>query len=79
MASNNSASHSGASTPNARFVSQNTIAEDLLKSQTVGLVHLDDFRKRRAEAIDSETGTPEPNSSTRYVYSGLSGQDLEQH
>ncbi|KAL1303516.1 hypothetical protein AAFC00_006891 [Neodothiora populina] len=53
-----SAASSGNSTPNARFVSQNTAAEDLLKSQTVGLVHLDDFRKRRAEAIDVELGAP---------------------
>jgi len=59
---------SGSSTPNARFVSQNTVAEDHLKSQTVGLVHLDDFRKRRAEAIDSEVGTQGRNASTPYVY-----------
>jgi hypothetical protein len=41
---------SGASTP--RFVSQAATAEDLLKSQTVGLVNLADFRKRRADAMD---------------------------
>lgn len=41
---------SGSSTPNPRFTAQNTTAEDLLKEQTVGLVHLSDFRKRRAEA-----------------------------
>lgn len=31
-------------------------AEELLKSQTVGLVHLSDFRKRRAEAIERTEG-----------------------
>lgn len=66
MASNNGASapSSGSSTPNPRFVSQNTAAEDLLKNQTVGLVHLDDFRKRRAEAIDSELGSNASGAST---------------
>ncbi|KAI5306009.1 hypothetical protein KEM56_002560 [Ascosphaera pollenicola] len=43
---------SGASTPASRFTSQAATAEDLLKSQTVGLVHLSDFRKRRAEALE---------------------------
>jgi protein FAM50 len=43
---------SGASTPNPRFVAQNTTAEDQLKSQTVGLVALSDFRKRRAEVLE---------------------------
>jgi hypothetical protein len=37
---------------NARFTSQAATAEDLLKAQTVGLVNLDDYRKRRAEALD---------------------------
>ncbi|KAF1814115.1 XAP5-domain-containing protein [Eremomyces bilateralis CBS 781.70] len=44
-----------------RFTAQNATAEDLLKSQTVGLVHLSDFRKRRAEALeqrDRETQHP---------------------
>ena len=40
-------------TPN-RFTSQASTAEDLLKSQTVGLVHLSDFRKRRAEALEQK-------------------------
>jgi len=40
--------------PNPRFTSQASTAEDLLKSQTVGLVHLSDFRKRRAEALDQK-------------------------
>ncbi|KAF2745144.1 XAP5-domain-containing protein [Sporormia fimetaria CBS 119925] len=37
---------------NSRFTSQSATAEDLLKEQTVGLVGLDDFRKRRAEALE---------------------------
>lgn len=55
-----SASPSRSSTPNPRFTSQNSTAEDLLKNQTVGLVTLDDFRKRRAEALD----TPVSGAST---------------
>ncbi len=42
---------SGTSTPRA-FTSQASSAEDLLKTQTVGLVNLADFRKRRADALD---------------------------
>lgn len=59
-----SSSHppSGSSTPKPRFQSQNHTAEDLLKEQTYGLVHLSDFRKRRAEALEqserSQDGTP---------------------
>ncbi len=37
---------------NSRFTSQAATAEDLLKEQTVGLVNLSDFRKRRAEALE---------------------------
>lgn len=37
---------------NGRFTSQAATAEDLLKAQTVGLVNLNDYRKRRAEALD---------------------------
>lgn len=37
---------------NDRFTSQAPTAEDLLKAQTVGLVNLQDYRKRRAEALD---------------------------
>ncbi|WPH04720.1 Hypothetical protein R9X50_00761300 [Acrodontium crateriforme] len=58
--SNNSQSTSRTSTPNPRFASQGHTAEDLLKDQTVGLVTLSDFRKRRVEAIEqTERGTPE--------------------
>ncbi len=42
---------SGSSTPRG-FTSQVATAEDLLKSQTVGLVNLADFRKRRADALE---------------------------
>ena len=61
---------SGASTP--RFTSQTASAEELLKSQTVGLVNLDDFRKRRADALEQKekqardgcgTGTPDVEDS----------------
>ena len=60
MASSNPSTNpsSRVSTPNptvtnSRFTSAST-AEDLLKSQTVGLVHLSDFRKRRAEALEQK-------------------------
>jgi protein FAM50 len=51
---------------NARFTTQAATAEDLLKSQTVGLVNLNDYRKRRAEALDmKERGlSPSSNSGT---------------
>ena len=45
---------SGSSTPNPRFTSQTKTAEDLLSTQTVGLVNLSDFRKRRAEALEQK-------------------------
>lgn len=55
MASNPpSAGASGTSTPNPRFISQAKTAEDLLSTQTIGLVNLSDFRKRRAEAIEQK-------------------------
>lgn len=40
--------------PPSRFTSQTATAEDLLKEQTVGLVHLSDFRKRRADALEQK-------------------------
>ena len=40
--------------PSSRFTSQGSTAQDLLASQTVGLVHLSDFRKRRADALDQK-------------------------
>ena len=68
-----SASPSRSATPNAaahsRFTAQNATAEDLLKSHTVGLVKLDDFRKRRAEVLEikdreAHRGTPGSGAST---------------
>ncbi|KAJ5760354.1 hypothetical protein N7520_007510 [Penicillium odoratum] len=44
---------SGTSTPRS-FTGQTASAEDMLKSQTVGLVHLSDFRKRRAEVLEQK-------------------------
>lgn len=44
---------SGNSTPRS-FTGQTASAEDMLKSQTVGLVHLSDFRKRRAEVLEQK-------------------------
>ncbi|KAF2866828.1 XAP5, circadian clock regulator-domain-containing protein [Massariosphaeria phaeospora] len=59
---------------NSRFTSQSSTTEDLLKQQTVGLVALDDFRKRRAEALErkeraasrggSGASTPQDGGST---------------
>lgn len=49
--SRDSTPHSAAQ---SRFTSQNATAEDLLKSQTVGLVQLSDFRKRRAEVLEQK-------------------------
>lgn len=52
-ASSNSPSRSSTPANNtSRFTAQNQSAEDVLKEQTVGLVHLSDFRKRRAEALE---------------------------
>jgi len=38
----------------AQFATQSTTTEDVLKTQTVGLLHLADFRKRRAEALEQK-------------------------
>lgn len=55
----------------SRFASSTHTAEDLLKEQTVGLVHYSDFRKRRVEALEQSGGsgasTPTGNES-RYVF-----------
>ncbi|KAL3411825.1 XAP5, circadian clock regulator-domain-containing protein [Aspergillus fumigatus] len=56
---------SGNSTP--RFTSQTTSAEDLLKSQTVGLVHLSDFRKRRAEVLEQKEREAHDKSLGRFT------------
>lgn len=51
---------------NPRFTSQASTAEDLLKSQTVGLVHLSDFRKRRAEALEQKEREAQAATYGRY-------------
>jgi protein FAM50 len=56
-----------------RFASQAATAEDLLKAQTVGLVNLNDYRKRRAEAMElKERGSPAVSSSTDTPLEGYS-------
>ncbi|RDW79019.1 FAM50/XAP5 family protein [Aspergillus mulundensis] len=57
-------SHS--STPRS-FTSQTASAEDLLKSQTVGLVHLSDFRKRRAEVLEQKEREAHDKSLGRFT------------
>lgn len=46
-------SQSRTSTPRS-FTNQTATAEDLLKFQTVGLVHLSEFRKRRADILEQK-------------------------
>jgi hypothetical protein len=65
--------HSGISTPNPRFTAQASSAEDLLKSQTVGLVHLSDFRKRRAEALEQRDREATDRSLGRFTPTSRSG------
>ncbi|KAM3424184.1 hypothetical protein BST61_g11273 [Cercospora zeina] len=45
----------------ARFVAKAVDVEDRLKADTVGLVTLDDFRKRRAEAAEGGSGATTPD------------------
>ena len=56
MASSNPSSNDNprAPHPESRFTTQASTHADLLASQTVGLVHLSDFRKRRAEALEQK-------------------------
>ncbi|CAP96951.1 hypothetical protein E8E15_003287 [Penicillium rubens] len=44
---------SNTSTPRS-FAGQSVSAEEMLKEQTVGLVHLSDFRKRRADVLEAK-------------------------
>lgn len=53
MTTTPSESQSRTSTPRS-FTNQSATAEDLLKSQTVGLVHLSEFRKRRADILEQK-------------------------
>ncbi|KAF3005659.1 hypothetical protein E8E13_004040 [Curvularia kusanoi] len=67
------ASGSSGAGGNARFASQAATAEDLLKAQTVGLVNLDDYRKRRAEAMElKERGSPAVSSGADTSLEGAS-------
>ena len=50
----------------SRFTTQAPTAEDLLQSQTVGLVHLSDFRKRRAEALSQKERDAQSRSLGRF-------------
>jgi protein FAM50 len=58
------------STPRT-FTNQTASAEDLLKSQTVGLVNLADFRKRRAEVLEQKEREAQDKSLGR-ITSGKS-------
>ncbi|KAF2652850.1 XAP5-domain-containing protein [Lophiostoma macrostomum CBS 122681] len=69
-----SSDRSRSGTPaNSRFASQAATAEDLLKEQTVGLVNLHDFRKRRAEALErKERDSPNVHSAATTLRDGES-------
>lgn len=54
------------STPRS-FTNSATSAEDLLKSQTVGLVHLSEFRKRRAEVLEQKEREAHDKSLGRFT------------
>ncbi|KAF3490863.1 uncharacterized protein GIQ15_00380 [Arthroderma uncinatum] len=54
------------STPRS-FTNQSTTAEDLFKSQTVGLVKLSDYRKRRAEALEIKEREAHDKSLGRFT------------
>ncbi|OGM51188.1 XAP5 domain protein [Aspergillus bombycis] len=64
MSQSEQPSHS--STPRS-FTSQTVSAEELLKSQTVGLVHLSDFRKRRAEVLEQKEREAHDKSLGRFT------------
>ena len=55
-------------TPNSRFTTQASTAADLLATQTVGLVHLSDFRKRRAEALEQKEREASGDGSLKGSY-----------
>lgn len=64
---------SGASTP--RFVSQNATAEDLLKTQTVGLVNLSDYKKRRADVLEQKEREAQDGARSGTQTPTLEGED----
>ena len=59
--------------PSSRFTAQAITAEDLLKSQTVGLVHLSDFRKRRVEALEQKEREAQGSAFGRFTPGTSSG------
>ncbi|KAL9021416.1 MAG: hypothetical protein Q9185_001424 [Variospora sp. 1 TL-2023] len=65
-----------ASSHNARFTSPAATAEDLLKSHTVGLVHLNDFRKRRAEALEQKEREAHGGNLGRFATASSSSTPL---
>ncbi|MCJ1416107.1 hypothetical protein MMC32_002442 [Xylographa parallela] len=65
--------------PPSRFTPQNSTAEDLLKTQTVGLVHLSEFRKRRAEALEQKEREATGSSLGRFTPGGRSGAATPSH
>jgi protein FAM50 len=66
-----------ASASDARFVTQAHAVEDRLKADTVGLVQLSDFRKRRAEAFEAaqDTGSGGSTPNAGYVSSNVGLED----
>ncbi|KAG8527646.1 uncharacterized protein KY384_007799 [Bacidia gigantensis] len=60
-------------TPN-RFTAQAATAEDVLKTQTVGLVQLSDFRKRRAEALEQREREAASNHGGRFTPASASSR-----
>lgn len=48
----------------SHYAAQTITAEDLLREQTVGLVQLDDFRKRRAEVLEQKERESREGSRT---------------
>lgn len=80
MSERSSTAASREATPNLRFTSQAATAEDVLKSQTVGLVQLADYKKRRAEALESSRNTPasgESTPATGYVAGKIMNGDVK--
>jgi protein FAM50 len=53
---------------NGRFTTQAHAVEDRLKADTVGLVQLSDFRKRRAEAFEAAQDTSSGGSTPHAGY-----------
>ncbi|KAL9107403.1 MAG: hypothetical protein Q9227_007687 [Pyrenula ochraceoflavens] len=52
------------------FTNQSASAEDILKTQTVGLVNLSDFRKRRAEILEQQEKEAQDRTYERFKSTG---------